>query len=145
LRNIGYAAASVVAIELIFWAYSSILKFIIQTVIVNMPLIWMIVIFLFLGGLIFGFIKLIGLGLTTLYGYVCRIATNQKFVIVWTEIWAVVGVAGNCFRLWSTSDFLLQGFMGIIGLVVISVNLGFLAVSLCRSTIEKINENEWDL
>jgi hypothetical protein len=139
LRNIGFALVSLVALEFIFWIYSSFLKFVIEAIVLNMSMVWIIILFLFLGGIIFGFIRMIGVGLALLYEFICKIATNKKFVIVWTEIWVVVGVIVNCYRLWTTSEFLTQGFMGIIGLIIISVNLGFLAVTLCQATLASID------
>jgi len=139
LRNIAFGAASIVAIEFIFWIYTGFLKFIVQAIVLNLSPIWIILIFFLLGGLIFGFIRLIGLGLSMLYMFICRIATHEKFVIVWTEIWVIIGVILNIFRLWSTSDFLLQGVMGIIGLVIVTVNLVFLAFSLIKATQTKVH------
>ena len=139
LRNIAFGAASVIALEFIFWIYTGFLKFIVQAIVLNLSPIWTILIFFLLGGLIFGFIRMIGAGLSMLYMYICKIATHEKFVIVWTEIWVIAGVILNIFRLWSTSEFLLQGVMGIIGLVIVTVNLIFLAIMLIKATQTNIS------
>ena len=140
IRNIAFGAASVAGIEFLFWIYTGFLKFIIQAIVINLSPLWVILIFLLLGGLIFGFIRMIGAGLAMLYMYICKIATNERFVIVWTEIWVVAGVIFNIFRLWSTSDFLLQGFMGIVGLVIVTINLVFLAITLIKATQTRVHD-----
>ena len=130
MRNVVFAIASIAALELIFWAYTGFLKFIVQIIVINLAPIWTIMIFFLLGGLIFGFIRTIGLGLSMLYVYVCKIGTNEKFILVWTDIMVIAAVAVHCFRLWLTSEFLLAGFMGIAGLVIVTVNTVFLGIIL---------------
>ena len=139
LKNIGFAVLSLIALEFIFWVYTTFLYFIVQVVVFNLSPIFVIFIFLLLGGLIFGFIRMIAVGLSMLYGYICKLATHEKFVIVWTDIWVAVAVILNVFRIWSTSEFLLQGFLGIVGLIIITVNLAFLGITLCKTTATAIH------
>ena len=131
LRNIGFAAASLVTLEAVFWFYKNLLNLVIGAILTNLSVGWVIVVYIFFGGLIYGFMKMIAGVFGTGYAYVCMIGTNQKFISAWTTVWVIVGVVINTVWIWSESIVPTLGFLGVVGGLIITGNIVYFGFLLC--------------
>lgn len=127
-RNIAFAIVSIIALDLIFWAYSSLLRLIVGAFI-SLPLIWTIILYVVFGALVFGVVSLVASFLSMIYLFICKIAASGHFVLIWTIICVVISVILNCIYFW---PFLASiGIMGVIGALMITVNLIVISLFLC--------------
>ena len=139
LRNIAFAAASLIALEALFWAYRTLLRFIIDLMIHNLSGWVLLLIWILFGWLIYGFVRLIANILAMGYTFVCMIGTHQAFMLTWTAIMAIVAVVLQSIYIWSY--YISYGFIGVFAAIFVTVNIIFLGTMIFMAVKTRL-ENE---
>jgi len=139
LRNIGFAVASLFALEFFFWAYTKFVCFIIDVMINNLHGLVLILIWILFGGLIFGFVQMIGNIFAMGYYFVCRIGTHGDFIFIWTVIMAIIAVVYSTIQIWPL--YLPLGFVGIFAAIFVTINIISLGISITNAVRLRIQED----
>ena len=130
IRNVVFAIASVVTLNLIYWLYTQFLLFLVG-IFLNFTLIGLVIAYIVFGGLVFGLAGIIASLLATGYRFICKIGTNNSFIRGWTVFCVIICVIGSCIGFWPTLS--LFGAVGIIGAIIITINLIIIGFVLCQS------------
>jgi len=138
LRNIGFAVASLFALELIFWAYTTFITFIVNLIILNFSGVGLVIVWLIFGGLIFVFVAGIGNLMALGYYFVCKIGTHTGFMHGWTIAMVVTAVTYRSIQVWGW--YLLVGGVGILAAIFITVNIVILGIVLCTMSAGRMDE-----
>ena len=141
LRNIGFAVASLFALEFFFWAYTKFVRFIIDAMIHNLHGFVLVLIWILFGGLIFGFMQMIGNIFAMGYYFVCRIGTHGDFIFIWTIIMTIIAVIYSLVQTWPV--YLSLGFVGVFAAIFITINIISLGISITNAVRLRIQEEDF--
>ena len=140
LRNIGFAVASLFAIEFFFWAFPKLVCFIIDLMIFNLSGFLLVIIWVLFGGLIFGFVQMIGNLFAMGYYFICLIGKHGGFIYIWTVIMVIVAVVYRTINIWPV--YLPLGFVGVFAAIFVTVNIIFLGISITNAVKLRIQDDE---
>ena len=136
-RNLLFAIVSVIALNLIYWAYTQLLVLIVGWFL-TLSLFIAIIIYVVFGGLIFGVSGLVGSLLAAAFMLICRIAKSGRFSFIWSVICIIICVIGSCIGFWPA--FVSVGVLGVIGALLITADLIVISIAMCSIVAERVDD-----